>query len=102
MLGGISARRRGLFLVFIANVLWSSAGIYARILNHLDLWTILCGRAFFGGVFISIAALVERRRGVLGPRFGLGPGAPPIAGLSAIAIAAYSARSRRPRSPRSW
>jgi drug/metabolite transporter (DMT)-like permease len=91
MLGGISARRRGLFLVFIATILWSSAGFFARLVDHLDLWTILCGRAFFGGLFILVAAVAEWRRGVLGPYFGLGPLAPPIVALSAIAISAYIA-----------
>lgn len=91
MLGGNSARRRGLVLVFIATVLWSSAGFFARLVDHLDPWTILCGRAFFGGAFILIAAIVEWRRGVLGPNFGLGPLAPLVIGLSATAISAYIA-----------
>jgi drug/metabolite transporter (DMT)-like permease len=91
MLGGISARRRGLLLVFVATVLWSCAGFFARLVDHLDLWTILCGRAFFGGMFIFLVALVEWRRGVLGPHFGLGPLAPVIIALSAIAISSYIA-----------
>jgi drug/metabolite transporter (DMT)-like permease len=89
MLGGISARRRGLILVFVATILWSSAGFFARLLDHLDLWTMLCGRAFFGGVFLFIAAGGERRRGLLGPYFGFGPQAPLIIPLSAIAISCY-------------
>ena len=91
MLGGISARRRGLVLVFIASVLWSSAGFFARLIDHLDVWTMLCGRAFFGGLFLVGAAAVEWRRGALGPRFGLGPLAPPIIALAAIAMSAYVA-----------
>jgi drug/metabolite transporter (DMT)-like permease len=91
MLGGISARRRGLILVLIATILWSSAGLFARLVDHLDLWTMLCGRAFFGGMFMLAAAIVEWRRGVLGPCFGLGPRAAPIVALSAIAISAYVA-----------
>ena len=39
MLGGNSARRRGLILVLIAAVLWSSAGFFARLIDHLDVWT---------------------------------------------------------------
>jgi drug/metabolite transporter (DMT)-like permease len=91
MLGGNSARRRGLILVFIATILWSSAGFFARLVDHLDVWTMLCGRAFCGGAFLFIAAIVEWRRGVLGPRLGLGPLAPPIIALSAVAITSYIA-----------
>ncbi len=89
MLGGNSARRRGLLLVLIATVLWSSAGFFTRLVDRLDPWTILGGRAFFGGAFILVAALAEWRRGVLGPNFGLGPLAPLIIALSATAISTY-------------
>src|ERR1700683_4733371 len=91
MLGGISARRRGLILVFVATILWSSAGFFARLLDHLDLWTMLCGRAFFGGVFLFIAAGGEWRRGILGPNFGFGPLAPLIIALAALAVSCYIA-----------
>ncbi len=89
MPGGKVARRRGLLLVLIATVLWSSAGFFTRLVDHLDPWTILGGRAFFGGSFILVAAIGEWRRGVLGPHFGLGPLAPPIILLSATAISSY-------------
>jgi drug/metabolite transporter (DMT)-like permease len=86
-----AARRRGILLVLVATVLWSLAGVYTRMLNHLDLWTILCGRALFGGLCISAWGIVEYRRGALGPRFGLGPLAPLIIILSATAITSYIA-----------
>ena len=73
MLGGNSARRRGLILVFVAAILWSSAGFFARLIDHLDVWTMLCGRAFFGGACLFVVAIGEWRRGVLGPYLGLGP-----------------------------
>ena len=91
MFGGISARRRGLILVFIATILWSSAGFFARLVDHLDAWTMLCGRAFFGGMFMLAAAVFEWRRGALGPHFGLGPLAPLLIATSAIAVSAYVA-----------
>jgi drug/metabolite transporter (DMT)-like permease len=91
MLGGISARRRGLVLVFVATILWSSAGLFVRLVDHLDTWTMLCGRGFFGALFLSIAAFGEWRRGVLGPYYGLGPLAPPIIALSAVAMGCYVA-----------
>jgi drug/metabolite transporter (DMT)-like permease len=91
MPGGISARRRGLILVFVATILWSSAGLFTRLVDHLDTWTMLCGRSFFGALFLSIAAFGEWRRGVLGPYYGLGPLAPLIIALSAIASTCYIA-----------
>jgi drug/metabolite transporter (DMT)-like permease len=91
MLGGDLARRRGLVLVFIASILWSSAGFFARLVDHLDMWTMLCGRAIFGGAFLFVAAIVEWRRGVLGPHFGLGALAAPIVALSALAMTSYIA-----------
>ena len=86
-----AARRRGIVLVLIATVLWSLAGFYARLLDHLDLWTMLCGRAFFGSLCIAVWGVVEWRRGTLGPRFGLGPSAPLIIPMSSIAITSYVA-----------
>jgi drug/metabolite transporter (DMT)-like permease len=86
-----AARRRGVLLVLFATILWSLAGVYTRLLNHLDLWTILSGRAFFGGLCISVWGIVEYRRGSLGPRFGLGALAPLLILLSATAIASYIA-----------
>jgi drug/metabolite transporter (DMT)-like permease len=91
MLGGISARRRGFILVSIATILWSSAGFFARLIDNVDLWTMLSGRALFGSLFMFIAAAVEWRRGRLGPRFGLGPLAPVTILLAAIAMSAYVA-----------
>lgn len=86
-----AARRRGVLLVLFATVLWSLAGYFTRLLGHLDLWTILSGRAFFGGLCISVWAVVEWRRGQLGPRLGFGPMAPFIIALSATAISSYVA-----------
>jgi len=86
-----AARRRGISLVLLATVLWSLAGFFARLIDHLDLWTMLCGRAFFGGLCISAWAIVEWRRGALGPRLGLGPAALLVIPVSATAITCYVA-----------
>jgi drug/metabolite transporter (DMT)-like permease len=91
MPGDSAARRRGLLLVFGATVLWSLAGYFARLIAHLDLWTVLYGRAGFGGLCIACWAVLERRRGRLGPRFGFGPLSPLIVALSATAISSYVA-----------
>ena len=37
-----------MLLVLIATVLWSLAGLFARLLAHLDVWTVLGWRALFG------------------------------------------------------
>ena len=86
-----AARRRGVLLVLLATVLWSLAGFYARLIDYIDLWTVLSGRAFFGGLCISVWGIIEWRRGALGPRFGLGPSAPYIIPMSSIAITSYVA-----------
>jgi len=86
-----AARRRGLLLVLGATILWSLAGYFARLIGHLDLWTVLCGRAGFGGLCIGLWAIVEQRRGRLGPRFGFGPSSALIVALSATAISSYVA-----------
>ena len=48
MPGEKSARRRGVLLVLIATVLWSLAGLFARLLADLDVWTVMGWRALLG------------------------------------------------------
>ena len=59
MPGEKSARRRGVLLVLFATVLWSLAGLFARLLGHLDLWTVMGWRALFGAVSIAVVGLIE-------------------------------------------
>jgi drug/metabolite transporter (DMT)-like permease len=95
MLGGDAARRRGLILTSVATLIWSSAGVFTRLLGHLDVWALLAGRAGFGALFLSLVAVIEWRRGLLGPRFGLGsPLAPLIVVLAAAAMTSYIAAIR--------
>jgi len=95
MLGEAAARRRGLILAGVATVLWSSAGVFVRLLDHLDVWTVQAGRGAFGGLFMLLAAIFEWRRGRLGPRFGLGSKlAPLIVLLAAGAMTGYVAALR--------
>jgi drug/metabolite transporter (DMT)-like permease len=89
--GERSARRRGVFLVLTATVLWSPAGLFARMLSHLDVWTVLGWRALLGSASISVVGLVEWRRGRLGNPFGFGPLSPLVALLAMIAVSAYTA-----------
>ena len=95
MQGGGAARRRGLVLTSVATLIWSTAGVFTRLLSHLDLWTLLAGRAGFGALFLGAAALLEWRRGRLGPFFGLGSKlAPLIIFLAAVAMSSYIAAVR--------
>ena len=84
-----AARRRGYALVFVATIMWSLAGVFARLIPHLDFGTVLFGRAFFGGASGLIVAYVEWRSG----RFTLNRLATPLTllviFLSSTAITAY-------------
>jgi drug/metabolite transporter (DMT)-like permease len=89
--GERSARRRGVLLVLIATVLWSMAGLFARLLGHLDLWTVMGWRALMGAGSISVVGLIEWRRGRMDESFGFGPLSPVLALLAMVAISAYTA-----------
>jgi drug/metabolite transporter (DMT)-like permease len=71
----LSDRGYGIALVTLAAVLWSTAGLFIRMLD-LDIWTILGWRSAFGGAALALIALagVSARRRVAStgtpPRFG--------------------------------
>src|SRR5580693_2879639 len=71
--------------------MWSLAGLFARLVGHLDLWTVMGWRALMGAASISIVGLVEWRRGRMDESFGFGPLSPVLALLAMIAISAYTA-----------
>ncbi|MBV8103700.1 MAG: DMT family transporter [Hyphomicrobiales bacterium] len=91
MPGEKSARRRGVLLVLTATVMWSLAGLFARLVGHLDLWTVMGWRALMGAASISIVGLVEWRMGRMDESFGFGPLSPVLALLAMVAISAYTA-----------
>ena len=91
MPGEKSARRRGVLLVLIATVLWSMAGLFARLLAHLDIWTVMGWRALLGALSIALVGLIEYLSGRLDNPFGFGPLSPVVALLAMIAISAYTA-----------
>ena len=91
MPGEKSARRRGVLLVLIATVLWSLAGFFARLLAHLDVWTVMGWRALLGAASIATVGLIEWRSGRLDNPLGFGALSPLIALLAMIAISAYPA-----------
>ena len=86
-----SARRRGVLLVLIATVLWSLAGLFARLLTHLDVWTVMGWRALLGAASIATVGLIEWRSGRLDNPLGFGALSPIVALLAMIAISAYTA-----------
>jgi hypothetical protein len=88
--GEESARRRDVILVMTATVLWSP-GVFARLLSHLDLWTVMGWRATLGAASISVIGIVEWRRGRMDESFGFGWLSPVVAALALIAISAYVA-----------
>ena len=91
MPGDTSARRRGVLLVLVATVLWSLAGLFARLLAHLDVWTVMGWRALLGAASIAIVGLIEWRNGRLDNPLGFGALSPLVALLAMIAISAYTA-----------
>src|ERR1700677_3373656 len=89
--GETSARRRGVLLVLVATVMWSMAGLFAHLLAHLDVWTVMGWRALLGAASIAIGGLIEWRSGRLDNPLGFGALSPLVALLAMIAISAYTA-----------
>ena len=87
----ISARRRGVILVLVATLMWSLAGIFARLVGHLDVWTVVGWRALLGSLSISVVGVVEWKRGRLDNPLGFGSLSPIVALLAMIAISTYAA-----------
>lgn len=83
--------RRGLVLVFIATVMWSLAGVFARAVAHLDFGAILFARAGFGGLCGLAVAALDWSQGRLDLRRLATPLTPVIIILSATAITGYVA-----------
>ena len=89
----LSARRRrarGIALVALASVVWSTGGLYVRFLD-LDLWTLQAWRSLFSALSLLAVVLLDKGRdapkafrdmGVLGLL------AAPIAGVSMICFVA--------------
>jgi drug/metabolite transporter (DMT)-like permease len=91
MPGQGALHRRGLVYVLVATVLWSLAGLFARLIPHLDFGTVLFGRASFGGICGLAIAFLDWKRGRLDARLLLTPVAPLVILLSSTAISAYVA-----------
>src|SRR5258708_37368297 len=79
-----SGRAYGIALVAAATVLWSTAGLYVRLLD-LDVWTIQAWRSLFAA--LSLFALVFVDKGRQAPHAVAAIGWP---GLAAVPISAIS------------
>ncbi len=89
-MAAIHGRGYGIALITIATVLWSTAGLFVRMLD-LDVWTTQAGRAFFGALSLVIVIAVDKGRAA--PRTILGIGRPgwiavPLSALSMITYVA--------------
>ena len=83
--------RRGVLLVFLATVMWSLAGLFARAVPHLDFGAILFGRAGFGGLCGLALAVLDWRAGRFDLKRLKTPLTPVIVLLSSTAISGYVA-----------
>ena len=83
--------RRGVLLVFIATVMWSLAGLFARAVPNLDFGAILFARAGFGGICGLALAYYEWRVGRFALRRLWSWITPVVVFLSATAISGYVA-----------
>lgn len=55
------SRAYGLVLVLVASVLWSTAGLFVRLID-LDLWTMQAWRALFGALSLFLIVALEHGR----------------------------------------
>lgn len=89
-LDGHSDRVYGITLVAAATTLWSTAGLYVRLLD-LDLWTMQAWRAFFAALSLFALIGVANGRRTLSTIWAIGwPGvaAVPISAISAVSYIA--------------
>jgi drug/metabolite transporter (DMT)-like permease len=57
----IGARAYGMALVTVAAVLWSTGGLFVRLLD-LDVWTMLAWRSLFAAFFLALVVGIQNRR----------------------------------------
>jgi drug/metabolite transporter (DMT)-like permease len=87
-LKSLSNRTYGLILVTIAAVLWSTAGLFVRLLGDMDTWTILAWRSLFAAISLAIVLIWQNGSNTVQSIKAIGkPGliAIPIAAISMIA-----------------
>jgi len=78
------AHAYGMMLVATAAILWSTAGLFVRLLD-LDVWTMLAWRSVFAALSLTFVVIVKNRRDTLRGVRAIG-----WPGLIAVPIAAIS------------
>ena len=81
-------RRKGAVLVFIAALIWSTAGPLMRML-HLDIWTIQLWRGVFGAAFLIGSLFISHRGDVIRQLTSLGWLDYACAAMGTIAMFSY-------------
>jgi drug/metabolite transporter (DMT)-like permease len=87
-MGQLRGRAYGIALVAAASILWSTAGLFVRLLDAdgpLDLWTMLTWRAGFAAISLFIVIALQHRRQTLRAVRAIG-----WPGLAAVPVAATS------------
>ena len=83
-----ATRQKGIVLVFVAALIWSTAGPLMRMLS-LDVWTIQLWRGLFGALFLLAAMLVSERGNLLREMLALRPLDYTCAALGTISMFSY-------------
>src|SRR5207302_1279236 len=78
------AHAYGSLLVAMAAILWSTAGLFVRLLD-LDVWTMLAWRSIFAALSLALVVIVTNRRDTLRGVRAIG-----CPGLIAVPVAAVS------------
>lgn len=81
------ARRRGMALVFLAGVLWSTMGLGIRLIEEAGVWQILCYRSI--SLVLFLGTVIWLRSGTNPLRMARATGLPGLVGAMGL-IAAYS------------
>src|SRR5579859_3175662 len=93
-MGQVRGRVYGIVLVAAASILWSTAGLFVRLLDAdgpLDLWTMLTWRAVFAAMSLFLVIALQHRGGTLRAIRAVGwPGiaAVPVAAISMVGYVA--------------
>ena len=83
-MGQSRGRAYGISLVTAATILWSTGGLFVRIL-HLDLWTLQAWRALFSAASLFALIIIDKRRETLRTIRSIG-----WPGLAAVPVTAVS------------
>jgi drug/metabolite transporter (DMT)-like permease len=93
-MGRLRGRAYGIVLVTAASILWSTAGLFVRLLDAdgpLDLWTMLTWRSLFAALSLFLVTVLQYRGRALRAIRGIGWPGLAAAPVSAISMISYVA-----------